>query len=145
MREPSSTIAYKLDFRSSKERIKMHLTTKGKDDWDSYFPMGRYGYLEIATPSSSSLYDTYVLNSYGVGSNKPITDKNPLSIPFHGEKGDFGTANYSFSREPVIQSRYFSNVQDFSIDIGVPLSAFILPNYDENYRLWELFILQLSR
>ena len=145
MREPSSTIAYKLDFRSSKERIKMHLTTKGKDDWDSYFPMGRYGYLEIATPSSSSLYDTYVLNSYGVGSNKPITDKNPLSIPFHGEKGDFGTANYSFSREPVIHSRYFGNVEMFFTHQLIPLHDFILPSCEENYKAWSTFIMQISR
>ena len=145
MREPSSTIAYKLDFRSSKERIKQHLATKGKDKWDSYFPMGNYSYLELPTLSSNSLYDTYVLNSYGVGSNKPITDKNPLSIPFHGEKGDFGTANYSFSREPVIHSRYFGNVNIFFSEAVTRLHDFILPSCEENYKAWTTLIMQLSR
>jgi hypothetical protein len=145
MREPSSLIIYKLDFRSSKERIKTHLADKGKDSWDSYFPMGRYGYVEVSTPSSSSLYDMYVLNSYGVGSNKPINEVNPLAIPFHGEKGDFGTTTYSFSREPIIHSRYFGGIYSFFSEDVVRLSDFILPSCEENYKAWSTFIMQISR
>ena len=145
MREPSSIIVYKLNFRPSKERIKAHLAEKGKDKWDSYFPMGRYGYVEVSTPSSNSLYDTYVLDSYGVGSNKPISEVNPLSIPFHGEKGEFGTTTYSFSREPVIQSRYFGGIFSFFADEIISLSDFILPNCEENYKAWSTFIMQISR
>jgi len=144
MRPRSNVMVYLLDFRPSADRIKGHLKSKDKDNWDCYFPMGSFGYIEVNSVSSSRS-DCYVLNSQGLGSNQPVDTTNPVSIPFHGEKGALLKGNYSFSREPVIQSRYFSNVQDFSIDIGVPLSAFILPNYDENYRLWELFILQLSR
>ena len=145
MRELSSVIVYKLDFRPSKDRIKLHLAGKGKDEWDSYFPVGSYGYLEISTPSSNSLYDTYVINSYGVGSNKPISESNPLSIPFHGEKGDLLTGNYSFSSKPVIHSRYFGNVEMFFAENVTKLHDFILPSCEENYKAWSTFIMQLSR
>jgi hypothetical protein len=144
MRPRSNVTVHLLDFRPSADRIKGHLKSKGRDDWNHYFPMGRFGYVEVNSVASFQS-DYYVLNSEGLGSNQPFGATNPIAIPFHGENGNLLEGTYCFSREPVIQSRYFSNIQDFSTNVGVPLSTFILPDCDENYRLWELFILQISR
>jgi len=145
MREPSSIMVYKLDFRSSGERIKSYLDSKGKDSWDSYYPMGNFGYLEIPSVSSNSLHDMYVLDSFGVGSNKPITDDNPLTVPFHGESGNLLKGTYSFSREPVIQSRYFGGISSFFIEEVTSLHDFILSGCEETYKAWSTFIVQISR
>ena len=145
MREASSIFVYKLDFSPSKDRVKTHLASKGKDEWDSYFPMGTYGYMEVSTMTSKTLYDCYILNSYGEGINKPINETTPAPIPFHGERGDLLKGTYRYSREPVIQSRYFGNLEMFFIEEVVSLDKFILPKCEEKYQLWETFIMQISR
>ena len=61
MRPKSNVMVHLLDFRPSAERIKEHLKSKNKDDWDYYFPMGKYGYVEVASVSSFTP-DCYVLN-----------------------------------------------------------------------------------
>jgi len=125
--------------------VKEHLASKNKDVWDAYFPVGCYGYLEIPTASGKSLYDVYVLDSHGMGSNRPLSETNPVSIPFHGEKGDLLAGTYSFSREPVLQSRYFLEASSFFSESVVKLSDFILPKYEGNYKAWTTFIMQMKR